>query len=155
MQLKHLFLLLLVAISAIQCGPGKPTPPALNGEMQREGNIDTLELIGKWMFVYVHDSGKNIKPRIIDTIIINDSSIIKHYAGDSLISSDKVRLYKIHDGAADFELSYKNDSIGCIKLILKPNSKDTLVFTECNDFETARYYYKKIVPDSTPKHTYK
>ncbi|MCW3122363.1 MAG: hypothetical protein JWQ38_1855 [Flavipsychrobacter sp.] len=137
----RLGLMLLVLIATVSCHNRHNTePPIPTSGILRQSCSESLGFSGKWQLISIKDSGRNTKPKLIDTLIVEDCSSIERHSGGRLVSKDEFKLYKMTNYCADYQLVYKNDSIGCINIV-----RDTLIFSECSDFETTRYFYKRIL----------
>ncbi len=121
------------------CGHKTSEPAPRSSNIQRQSCSDDLGFSGKWRLVSITDSGRMKKPSKLDTLVVSDCSTIERYSGGQLASKLEFKLYKMTNYCADFQLVYKNDSISCINLY-----KDTLVLSECSDFESTRFFYKRI-----------
>lgn len=132
--------LLIIANSGCRSKQAASNTPISTSTIHRQSCTESIGFSGKWRLVNIKDSGRNKKPNVVDTLVVADCATMERYIGGRLVSKDEFKLYKMTNYCADYQLVYKNDSIGCINIL-----KDTLIFSECSDFETARYYYKRVL----------
>lgn len=143
MKKNHVFIIGISLVSiVIGCRSKEAASNAtvVSSTIHRQSCTESIGFSGKWRLVNIKDSGRNKKPNVIDTLVVSDCSTMERYMGGKLVSKDEFKLYKMTNYCADYQLVYKNDSIGCINIL-----KDTLIFSECSDFETTRYCYKRVM----------
>ena len=118
----------------------------LNGGMESQRYIDSAGLDGTWKLIFTREAGKDVKPAIEESITIAGCKSIEHNSGGKVVSKENFTLYRFRDAPADYEFKYDHkDSIGCIKLSIHLRPKgDTLIFSDCGDFESTQYFFKKI-----------
>ena len=130
----------LIAITSLGCGSkaGKE-PPIMTSTISRQSCNADVAFNGEWRLVNITEASKNIKPKDAETLSIANCNTLERHLNGQLVSKDEVRLFKMTNYCADYQLVYKNDSIACINIV-----KDTLIVSECSDFEARRYFYKRV-----------
>lgn len=138
---KHLiYIVILCCLAIVGCKERNSAgSQVVSSSIVTQRCTDSVAFMGKWRLVSITDGGKNTKPAINDTLVINDCSSIIHHSGGKTWT-DEFKLYKMVNYCADYQLVFKNDSLGCMNV-----SRDTLIICQCSDLENMRYYFKRIM----------
>lgn len=94
---------------------------------------------GRWKLVNIKTDGKSHTPPKGEEIAITNCTEAAYYTQNKLTHTDKFRMYRVVQYCADYQLVYNQDSLSCINFM-----RDTLIIGTCNNYETTRYYYKRI-----------
>lgn len=96
---------------------------------------------GKWKLVNIKTDGKSHIPPKGEEIVIKNCTEAAYFSQNKLTHTDMFRMYRVVQYCADYQLVYNQDSLSCVNFM-----RDTLIIGTCNNYETTRYYYKRITP---------
>lgn len=94
---------------------------------------------GKWKLINIKKDGKSHTPPKEEEIVIKNCTEAAYYSQNKLTHTDMFRMYRVVQYCADYQLVYNQDSLSCVNFM-----SDTLIVGTCNNYETTRYYYKRI-----------
>jgi hypothetical protein len=140
------YMLSLFTIMAAGCGERNTRNSAAIENQTSSGYVaittvdcDETGFNGKWKLVNIKTDGKSYPPPKGEEIEIKNCTEAAYYSQSKLTHTDKFRMYRVVQYCADYQLIYNQDSLSCINFM-----RDTLIIGTCNNYETTRYYYKKI-----------
>jgi len=140
------YAIIIVATFSISCGSRK-NPDANNETVQTSSgyiaitttDCDETGINGNWILVNIKTEGKSKTPPKGEEIKISNCSIASYYTHNKLTHTDKFTMYRVVQYCNDYQLVYVQDSLSCVNFM-----RDTLIIGTCNNYETTRYYYKRI-----------
>ncbi len=136
----------LVIMLATSCVEGNSRKPTLVEEQAPSGYVaitandcDETGINGKWKLVNIKTDGKSRTPPKGEELLIKNCTEAAYFTNDKPTHTDFFRMYRVVQYCADYQLVYNQDSLSCVNFM-----RDTLIIGTCNNYETTRYYYKKI-----------
>lgn len=93
---------------------------------------------GAWLLIYSTQQGKQVKPEKTEKLIISDCQNATYFQNGIQTKTDTFHTFRVIRYCADYQLIYNHDSISCINF-----RHDTMIIGACNDFEDARFFYKR------------
>lgn len=142
------YALTLCALISTGCGDRNRRKNAIVEEQTPSGyvaitttNCDETGINGKWKLVNIKTDGKSHTPPKGEEIVIKNCTEAAYYSQNKLTHTDLFRMYRVVQYCADYQLVYNQDSLSCVNFM-----RDTLIVGTCNNYETTRYYYRRITP---------
>lgn len=141
-----IFMLTLYTMIATSCGERKSHNNNIVDEQTPSGYVaitlndcNETGINGKWKLVNIKIDGKSHTPPKGEEIVIKNCTEAAYYSQSKLTHTDLFRMFRVIQYCADYQLVYNQDSLSCVNFM-----RDTLIVGTCNNYETTRYYYKRI-----------